>query len=749
MPHIYRHLLAKHSKTPDAPSSHESLAGHILDVLAVTEALIDSHGARFLGALGLPMEWRDRLRKAARRGALLHDLGKANHQSQRLVRQGPDPPQAFRHEWLSLVLLLRFPELDSWLFPDGADLIRHAALFAVAGHHLQLADGRALADRGGSEDCEVRLLTGHADVEALLRQAAGKLGLPVPPPRLANLTIDLLSDDPLPEARPWLRHAKAWWDGEASKPERHFVALVKALIIAADVAGSAIPRTGIEAAGWVTEVLHRTCHADDIERLATGSLRGHARRPFQDAAAGAPARIALIRAGCGSGKTTAAYLWAARHAAGRKLFFCYPTTGTATEGYTDYVLPDEIDARLIHSRAEVDLENILGSPDDPHDLQPQIESLASWDVPLVVCTADTVLGLIQNTRRGLFSFPALADGAFVFDEIHAYDDRMFGALLHFLDAFRAAPILLMTASLPESQLQALRATVDELGQTLTEITGPAEFEAIRRYRLRAGCKDDAWTEVAATLAGRGKVLWVVNTVDRAVSIGEEALRRGLGPVLPYHSRYRYLDRVAKHRAVIEAFKREGPALAITTQVCEVSLDLSAHLLVTDLAPIPAAIQRLGRLNRRVTVDQPGEPRAALILEPESPLPYDRAELERCRKWLAKLGANPVSQGDLARAFLEVAPKASDIERGHSAWLDGGPFSAPAPLREAGTTIPVIRAEDTPVARKDRGQVVRLAIPMPLGPVRDEIGNWTRLGVARAATPGRIDYSETWGARWRR
>lgn len=33
-------------------------------------------------------------------------------------------------------------------------------------------------------------------------------------------------------------------------------------------------------------------------------------------------------------------------------------------------------------------------------------------------------------------------------------------------------------------------------------------------------------------------------------------------------------------------------------MAEMSLDLSATLLVTDLAPVPALIQRLGRLNRR-------------------------------------------------------------------------------------------------------------------------------------------------------
>ena len=58
----------------------------------------------------------------------------------------------------------------------------------------------------------------------------------------------------------------------------------------------------------------------------------------------------------GTGKTAAAYLWAARHADGKKLFFCYPTTGTATEGFLGYVHETKVEAKLIHSRAMVDLE---------------------------------------------------------------------------------------------------------------------------------------------------------------------------------------------------------------------------------------------------------------------------------------------------------------------------------------------------------------------------------------------------------
>jgi CRISPR-associated endonuclease/helicase Cas3 len=462
-------------------------------------------------------------------------------------------------------------------------------------------------------------------------------------------------------------------------------------------------------------------------------------------------RITLARAGCGSGKTVAAYLWASRRAAGRKLFFCYPTTGTATEGYAGYVLPEDIDAALIHSRAEVDLEELIGTVEDTPDQQVRFEALGAWDVPLIVCTADTVLGLVQNNRRGLFSSPAIANGAFVFDEVHAYDERMFGALLRFLDAFRGVPVLLMTASLPEARLQALKAMADRLGEGVQAIEGPRDLEGIPRYRLQRSRPDAAWRKAVEVLTRGGKVLWVANQVDRAVAVAKAALRRSGSPPLLYHSRYRYGDRVAKHRAVMEAFTshRAGPALAITTQVCEVSLNLSADLLVTDLAPIPALIQRLGRLNRHVTPTQPGDPRPGLILEPGTRWPYEDADLAAAREWLARLAGGPTSQADLARAFLAVVHDGAGTEGVPSAWLDGGPFSTLSPLKEAGTTLPVIRAEDAPAARADRRQVVRLTIPMLLGPVAGEIAGWSRIGLARIAPLGRIDYSEEWGAAWRK
>jgi CRISPR-associated endonuclease/helicase Cas3 len=458
------------------------------------------------------------------------------------------------------------------------------------------------------------------------------------------------------------------------------------------------------------------------------------------------ADVTLVSAGCGSGKTTAAYLWAARRANGRKLFFCYPTTGTATEGYAGYAFQDDIPSALIHSRAEVDLQDVLGTPEDD-DRQLRIEALAAWDVPLVVCTADTVLGLVQNNRAGLFALPAIANGGFVFDEVHAYDDRMFGALLRFIGAFRGAPLLLMTASLQAHRLEGVRRLCGESGQSFGIVEGPGDLEQIPRYRLVRSTLKAAWSEVARALVSGKRLLWVVNTVDRAVQLYQQVRDRGDWPVVAYHSRFRYADRVRKHKAVVDAFgSSRGPFLAITTQVCEVSLDLSADLLVTDLAPVPAMIQRLGRLNRFVAPEAPANPRSALVLTPPHPAPYEQSDLELAVQWLDRLGPGALSQADLATAWSALTAE-DQCEAGGSAWLDGGPVSEQRPLRELGATIPVVRSEDADAAGRDRVEAVRSTIPMLLRPVAREWPGWRRLGVARVAPAGRIAYSEDWGAAW--
>ncbi len=122
-------------------------------------------------------------------------------------------------------------------------------------------------------------------------------------------------------------------------------------------------------------------------------------------------------------------------------------------------------------------------------MRDKIEALSLWDTPLVVATADTVLGLMANARRSLYAFPAIAISALVFDEIHAFDDRLFGHLLAFLRFFPKQPVLLMTASLPQRRLAALK----KVRPDLQIVAGPPAYEQLPRYELRRlGNPEEVW-----------------------------------------------------------------------------------------------------------------------------------------------------------------------------------------------------------------------------------------------------------------
>jgi len=749
-------LLAKKPRTPGSAQHCETLVGHTTEVFRVAKALLEVIGPQAVGSMGLSSELLSDLREVLLRGAALHDIGKANSQFQDIMYGSRMRVQALRHEWISTWVPFRFPELDEWLFSGLTPELRWSTLFSVLCHHLKVTDGSAISARAGGGEAEIDVLLGRSDVSECLELAGQELGLPLPP-ACQQVRIDLTDGQPLSELKNCLGDAMGWHQS-ASGEMRRFVALAKAMVISADVAGSAVPKEGIDVVEWTKRVLKRCCTSEDMEGVAKVCLKYKRPHKFQEVMSNSNASVSLVIAGCGTGKTVGAYMWAARHGGGRKVFFSYPTTGTATEGYRDYIVPSEIDAdsALLHSRADCDLEDMVGTEDKrPEEITEhalRIESLTAWDVPLVICTADQVLGLIQNARRGLFSVPAIANASFVFDEIHQYDNRLFRALLRFLDAFCGAPMLLMTASLPVARLNVIRDKLEMLGSRLEVIEGPADLQNIKRYLIEGPEKKLPWDIAVRTLREGRKVLWVANTVNRCVGFAKEAQTRGLDP-RPYHSRYRYCDRMDRHNAVIEAFRAPGSALAVTTQVCEVSLNLSSDLLVSDLAPVPSLIQRLGRLNRWATPENPGSPKPLVILEPSSASPYEDREMDQARAWLSELGSGPFSQQDLSAAFekLALGPVSDGIE---SAWLDGGPFAAPAPLRESTHTISILREEDKSKCVDERSrpvtkEIARHSIPMLLGPVAREIGAWKRLGYAFVAPKARVEYSQQWGAEWTR
>lgn len=715
------------------PSPGRSLQGHTWQVMESARLLLELRLPQAEHTVGRSMPGMERVVMLA---AFLHDLGKANDAFQAMIRKRRTA-QPVRHEALSLLVARRV--LRDWLRAVYSDEEIDRASVVAAGHHRKFPS-RAVADSGDSAaECTVQL--GHPDFRKVLQIGVATLGLPpVPPEVLVDRTVARSKAEALfDQAHDEIVFAAGDLD----------LAVAKAFLLAADVIGSAEPVAAKREAA-VRDALSCRASRTELASIADARLQGKPPRAFQRDVARSQAPVTLATAGCGSGKTIAAYLWAQQHA-GRQLWFCYPTTGTATEGFKGYLLDLDLETWLEHGRREVDMEGLQsvveGTGEQAEEESQRrdaarIESVQNWGAQVVSCTVDTVLGLLQCQRKGMYAWPGLADAALVFDEIHAYDGRMFGGLLRLLEALRGTPVLLMTATLPAARLDRLRRTVHDVqGVALVEVPGPADLEEIPRY---VQAHADPRELARRCLSEGGKVLWVCNTVGRCQEVAD-----GPWPVTPlrYHSRYRYVDRVQRHRDVINAFAAPGACLAVTTQVCEMSLDLSADLLITELAPVSAMVQRLGRLNRRAGPHDP--PKPFVVAEPDGERPYSAEQLDEARTWLLDpVFARPgLSQKDLAESWARLGGGADVPPDKGSNWLDGGVVTEPREVRDSSASLTVLRECDADRVRQGLDSAVRLAIPM--NPPRSRAWlSWPKVKHVPVAPQSALSYDALRGAAWR-
>jgi len=691
-------LLAKSFKTKAWKGSY-GLVGHTADVVNAVTILVETLGNGLIEQFGLQHSV-SYLKETARLAAYIHDWGKANEHFQMMVRHKRHPinePQLIRHEVASVLLAFSFKQ---WLEQGKGDFL--TALAAAGGHHLKLGG------KGGKQTDEMGELRQSGDDQLnlyifdsvngktqynrhfrlLLKYGIKALGLP------QNIKLF-----PKPSNNWSVQHIKDQQSNIADfltnqwQSDSVFLAVIKALLIAGDAIGSAIPNTNLSIKKWITEAVNSTLDEAKLQQVINARLDGQQLRPFQLQLGQSSARVTLARAGCGTGKTLGAYNWARSKALGRKLIFCYPTTGTSTEGFLDYV-HDQVDAVLLHSRADVDLEMAKTGEEEEagegtnNEAAIKLESFKAWDKEAIVCTVDTVLGLLQCNRRPIYCFPVIAQAAFVFDEVHCYDDHLFGALLRFLEVVKA-PILLMSASFLPWQLQAIEKAV---GEPLEIISGPKELEEQPRYRFHYQDSPD-WTRVKQELTAGGKVLWVCNQVNTAMAVYREAKGKGLNALL-YHSRYRYKDRVQHHRDLVDAFKpgNNKPVIAIATQVAEMSLDLSATLLVSQIANPAGLIQRLGRLNRRYC----GHSLEAIFYrDDQAEFPYSKKDLDDGLRLIQSF-TGEVCQGDLAK-WLENSDQQGKPET-KSVLLDGTWRTYSASLRKPGFNVTVLLEQDLKIIK---------------------------------------------------
>ena len=168
-----------------------------------------------------------------------------------------------------------------------------------------------------------------------------------------------------------------------------------------------------------------------------------------------------------------------------------------------------------------------------------------------------------------------------------------------------------------------------------------------------------------------------------------------------------------------------------------SLELSATLLVSQIADPAALVQRLGRLNRRYC----GHPLEAMFYPDRLvDMPYEKSQLDRGRRLVRELTGD-VSQADLAR-WLAANPTAIEPDC-HSIWLDAEWRTYPGSLREAGVTVTALLEADMDLLREQPHRVSSYTVPILAK--ADRVREWERFRNYPIAPSAEFAYSPEIGA----
>jgi len=238
-------------------------------------------------------------------------------------------------------------------------------------------------------------------------------------------------------------------------------------------------------------------------------------------------------------------------------------------------------------------------------------------------------------------FEALAldikDQDVILDEVHTYSEESRTMVLKLIEVLllHNCRIHIGTATMPSALADKL---INLLGgdEAVYQVSLPDEtLDTFDRHVVMKYHEGDAITELSMdeiilkAVENKEKILLVANRVKRAQLWFEKYQKMFPNtPIVLIHSRYRRMDRAKLEAEVVQLqlSGREGAAIAVATQVVEVSLDISYDRMITDAAPLDALIQRFGRVNRRRSEDTIGKFRPVHILPPADNkgevLPYD-------------------------------------------------------------------------------------------------------------------------------
>ncbi len=525
------------------------------------------------------------------KGSVLHDIGKASPLFQKTLKHNyiQQPDFTFRHEIASLFFISLFPEKE---WPAIIDMI-------VAHHKSIYHDVRekGILDLDENMDCFAR----HSEIfDEWCPVALGILN----EFGIATHPIDIN------EAQSNYEFVVDYCYGKALNQSEW-----KGLLMAADHFASALEEKAESATDKLfikpdLSFYNRQHHLYPLSLVSTDDERQHT----------------LVTAPTGAGKTD----FLLRRCKGR-VFYTLPFQASINAMY------DRIKNDLKDTNAQVYLlhaaSNLKVKDGKVEERIMQRHIGASVKVMTPHQMASIVFG-IKGYEALLLD---LKGCDVILDEIHTYSSETQAIVLKIIEILKSigCRIHVGTATMPTVLYDKILQLLGGKSEVY-EVMLPDEI--LKTFNRHIIHKVEQWNDcidiIQKAINEKQKVLIVCNQVKRAQQMYDYICKSfpTISRML-IHSRFKRGDRSQLETKLKDNFNRmTETCIVVSTQVVEVSLDISFDLMITECAPIDALIQRFGRINRKRTDETIGKFKHIYVIQPpqndKEALPYDLEVLKK-------------------------------------------------------------------------------------------------------------------------
>ncbi len=328
-------------------------------------------------------------------------------------------------------------------------------------------------------------------------------------------------------------------------------------------------------------------------------------------------RHTLVVAPTGAGKTD----FLLKRTRGR-IFYTLPFQASINamwKRFTD-TIPNK-DIRVLHATSKI----VVGKNNiEEQVLQPLVGSC------IKVLTPHQLAAIIFGTA-GYESVMLDVEGCdVILDEVHTYSDFSRAMVLEIVKALLTLDcrVHIGTATMPSVLYNELLRILGGM-KNVYEVKLPNDIlKTFNRHQVfKIENEEEVDNILFEAFEKKEKVLVIYNTVKKAQeAYGHfEEIFPEIKKLL-IHSRFRRGDRFDRETILKEDYDSDkseySPCLVVSTQVVEVSLDISFDKMITMCAPLDSLVQRFGRVNRRRTEDTIGHYKPIYVLAPSgNVLPY--------------------------------------------------------------------------------------------------------------------------------